>query len=582
MCALAAVCVGALDGAASSQTGLANPTETGFHATVSTVAGSGSFGTIDGPAAQASFVYPSGVAAGLDGAVYVADAGAQRIRVIRGGRVSTVAGSSTIRARAGLWYIGGFRDGPALNAQFNDPTGVAVDADGRIFVADSDNHCVRLIDHGLVSTYAGSPEDRGSTDGPLAAARFDRPMSVAIDPKGGLYVADYGNGVRHIDASGNVTTVIATQTATGVAVSPGANHWVFAADRDSLRILRGGLVTIPSAGNRGPGSSSRTAMDADIGHPFMITAVDDERVFFTDEQTGAVRYVDVYDGTVRVIAGPHDEDMSNDSASFADGPAARAGLADAAGVTFDNRGRLLVADAGNRRVRLISGLNMRSALMPSVDLIPAETAPRGRFRIAVIGSSIVWTNTIWDTSIERALEDGLNDTGRKVWVQPIRMQATALHDSYTYLDEVLLPTHGADLVVLVLNDGMLQVEGPYWEDVIATRLPALNARLHAGGIRLVVAFHPMAWDYLGAAFPRLDRYTAGHEFVLDYGLTYDHMLHALRGTHVPMIDMWPEFEAWQRAPNHQPLYGTDDKHLTVAGREMMGRALAKDLSPYVK
>jgi len=413
-------------------------------------------------------------------------------------------------------------------------------------------------------------------------ARFDRPMSVAVDPKGGLYVADYGNGVRRIDAAGNVTTVISTKTATGVAVSPGVNHWIYAADRNALHVLRGELVTIPAAGYRAPGTPGRTGMDADIGHPFMVTAVDDERVFFTDEQTGAVRYYDSYDGTVRVVAGPHDEDMSNDSASFADGPAARAGLADAAGVSVDNSGRLLVADAGNRRVRLISGLNLRSALMPSVDLIPVETAPRGRLRIAVIGSSIVWTNTIWDTSIERALEDGLDSTGRKVWVQPIRMQATALRDTFTYLDEVLLPTHGADVVVLVVNDGMLDLEGKDWESVIATRLPALNARLRAEGIRLVVAFHPMAWDYLGAAFPRFDRDTSGREFVMDYDLTYEHMLRALKGTNVPLIDLWPEFDAWQRAPNHQPLYGTDDKHLTVAGREMMGRALAKDLSPYLK
>jgi sugar lactone lactonase YvrE len=320
-----------------------------------------------------------GVAVAADGTVYVADAGAQRIRAIRDGNVSTVAGSATKTARGGLWFLGGFGNGAASEAQFNNPTGVAVDSQGRIYVADSNNHCIRLIEHGVVTTYAGEPTQVGSSDGPPSNARFDRPISVAVDPKGGLYVADYGNGVRHIDAAGTVTTVIATKTATGVTVSPGVNHLVYAADRNSLRVLRSGvMVAIPSAGYREKGSAA-PAMDADVGHPFMVTAADDERVFFTDEETGAVRYLDVYDGTVRLVVGPRYEDASNDAAAFRDGPASQAEVNDAAGVSFDDRGRLLLADAGNRRLRLISGLDLRPALMPNIDLIPAQTAPQAGF-----------------------------------------------------------------------------------------------------------------------------------------------------------------------------------------------------------
>jgi hypothetical protein len=325
-------------------------------------------------------------------------------------------------------------------------------------------------------------------------------------------------------------------------------------------------------------------MDADIGHPYMVAGADDDRVFYTDEETGAVRFLDVYNGIVRVVAGPRYEDSSNDSASFGDGPAAVAGVADAAGIALDDRGRLVFADSGNRRVRSIAPLNLRTALLPTVDLIPTEVAPRGVVRIDVIGSSIVWTNTVWDGSIEGTLEDDLKAAGHNAWVQGIRMQAARLHDVLSYLGEVIAPTHTADVAVLVLNDAMLDDEGVDWESVLRTQLKKASASLTAEGIRLVVVYHPTAEDYLGPDFFKLDSGVnggVGGEVALRYGITYDRVISDLRNSGVAFVDLWSDFQAWQKAPDHKPLFGTDDKHLSVAGRVLLGKLMAQHLMRYV-
>jgi hypothetical protein len=113
--------------------------------TVSTLSGSGSTGYGDGSAREASFMMPMGIANGLDGDVYVADAAAQRIRVVdREGTVRTLAGSGTPDA-SGVWVPGGYADGAAAQSRFNRPAAVAVGADARVYVADSYNHCIRVI-----------------------------------------------------------------------------------------------------------------------------------------------------------------------------------------------------------------------------------------------------------------------------------------------------------------------------------------------------------------------------------------------------------------------------------------------------
>jgi sugar lactone lactonase YvrE len=166
---------------------------------VSTIAGSAE-GFTDGLGIAARFHTPSGLAIDAAGNIYVADTGNHAIRKIsRSGLVITLAGSGKP----------GFSDGSGVAAQFNGPIGVAVDGAGRVFVADSYNDRIRVIQQdGSVSTLAGGDRP-GFVDGPGASARFETPTGLAIDRAGTLWVADTGsNAIRRVQQDGSVSTLM--------------------------------------------------------------------------------------------------------------------------------------------------------------------------------------------------------------------------------------------------------------------------------------------------------------------------------------------------------------------------------------
>lgn len=165
---------------------------------VATLAG-GVEGFLDGQGAAARFDTPSGIALDALGNLYVADTGNHAIRkVTPAGAVTTLAGTGHP----------GFRDGPGAQAQFDGPMALAIDAAGRVIVADAYNDRIRAIaPDGTVTTLAGGAGP-GDVDGPGAQARFDTPCAVLVEPGGRLLVADTRNdALRAIDAAGNVTTL---------------------------------------------------------------------------------------------------------------------------------------------------------------------------------------------------------------------------------------------------------------------------------------------------------------------------------------------------------------------------------------
>ncbi len=212
--------------------------------TVSTFAGSGKAGLVNGAKAAAQFYAPADAQPGLDGEVYVADLNNNVVRVIDDkGQVSTFAGKG----------VSGFVDGYKTVARFNLPTSLAVDESG-VYVTDLGNHAVRLVTvDGQVVTLAGTGK-AGLKDGPAAQAQFSAPYGIARGIDGGLYVADSGNHrVRFITSAGTVLTVAGTtqgfqdgpiqvallDTPYGIAV--GVDGAVYVAEIGNRRVRRVGL-----------------------------------------------------------------------------------------------------------------------------------------------------------------------------------------------------------------------------------------------------------------------------------------------------------------------------------------------------
>lgn len=176
---------------------------------VSILAGTeGVIGDADGPALSAKFNAPIGVAVLEDGAVAVADTYNDKIKIIRDGEVTTLAGTTR-----------GFADGSATSAKFDTPSGVTAWADGSIIVADTMNSRIRVISaDGSVATIAGNG-DAESRDGTLFEAAFYRPSAVAISPEGSLFIGD-GNAVRTIKSRAIPVVETITKRQRGFADGP--------------------------------------------------------------------------------------------------------------------------------------------------------------------------------------------------------------------------------------------------------------------------------------------------------------------------------------------------------------------------
>ncbi|MDQ2657414.1 MAG: IPT/TIG domain-containing protein [Bacteroidota bacterium] len=170
---------------------------------VSTLAGTGVAGFADGAGAEAQFNAPTDVDVDDNGVVYVADNANHRIRKITpDGVVSTVAGD-----------VSGFSDGEVATALFKNPSGVSVDGEGNLYVADRLNHRIRKIDMtaGVVSTVAGAGTV-GSRDGAANEAQFNNPYGLEVDDDGSIVVADLSNNKIRMVEEGNVSTIAGSTT----------------------------------------------------------------------------------------------------------------------------------------------------------------------------------------------------------------------------------------------------------------------------------------------------------------------------------------------------------------------------------
>jgi hypothetical protein len=177
---------------------------------ISTLAGSANGGTADGTGAAAQFNYPRGITTDANGTIYLSDTDNHRIRKItRAGVTTTIAGGTQ-----------GYTDGDGIYAKFNEPSGIVVDAAGYVYVSDTYNHCIRKISpYGTVTTFVGSTSGvSGTTNASGISARFYYPVGLVMDSAGNFYVVDSGNNrIRKITAAGVVTTFAGTTQGYGDA-----------------------------------------------------------------------------------------------------------------------------------------------------------------------------------------------------------------------------------------------------------------------------------------------------------------------------------------------------------------------------
>jgi sugar lactone lactonase YvrE len=271
---------------------------------VTTLAGDRSSGTADGTGAAARFFAPSGIAVDNTGTLIVADTSNHTVRKITpGGVVTTFVGTAGVP---------GASDGYRPTAVFNMPHGIAAGPAADIYVADSENHTIRRVNHdGIVTTIAGLASTPGTSDGLGAAARFSRPLGLAVDGAGNVYVADTSNHtVRKISANGEVTTLAGMAGSLGYA--------------------------------DGSGSAAR------FNFPTSIELAPDGKLYVTDWGNDLIRTVTT-NGVVATVAG----DLG--VGGHADGRGSAARFTTAYDVAVGADGTAYVADTLNYSIRKVTG-----------------------------------------------------------------------------------------------------------------------------------------------------------------------------------------------------------------------------------
>lgn len=315
---------------------------------VSTLAGS-SKGYADGTGDEAKFDDLQGVAVDDDGTIYVADVNNHMVRKITAdGKVTTLAGSGE----------DGFADGQGAAAQFSFLTGLDVDAQGNVYVADLRNNSIRKISpDGNVITMAGTAEP-GYADGPGSTARFNWPVRLTVDALGNVYVAEFGNHkIRLVTPEGDVTTIagssqgFADGTGTeakfdsphGIAIDANGTMYIADGGNNKIRkISKAGVVTTLAGSDMGFADGTGSA--AMFNSPGGVDIMANGNILVADTDNNSVRMV-TPEGIVTTMAGS--------TSGYADGSGEEAKFKEIKSVTVGSDGTIYIGDKGNQKVRKI-------------------------------------------------------------------------------------------------------------------------------------------------------------------------------------------------------------------------------------
>ncbi|MGI8783510.1 MAG: SBBP repeat-containing protein [Acidobacteriota bacterium] len=333
---------------------------------ITTRVGTGPPGSVGdgGPATVAALNFPYGIAVSGN-RLYVVEEASNRVR-----KVDLATG--VITAFAGTGEAGPRGDGgPALAAGFTQPTGLAVDRNGNVYIADNANHRIRKVDANtnVITTVAGNGDQGNSGDNGLAtAASLAYPNGIAVDSAGNIYIADQQNRkIRRVDTSGIITTyagngqsayagdngqAVAASfiTPNDIAVDSAGN--LFVADLAAYVIRRIDAVskvitTVAGTGRSENSGDGGAARQASLVYPNAVALDSAGNLFIADYYT--VRRVDAATQTISTVAGTGEYGFSGDNVPAFDA------TVDAVRLAFDAAGNLFITDRLNHRIRAVRG-----------------------------------------------------------------------------------------------------------------------------------------------------------------------------------------------------------------------------------
>jgi streptogramin lyase len=337
--------------------------------TIRTIAGTGrgTDGGEGGSALETNLVQPFDVELGPDGALYICEFGAHRIRRLdlKTNEVTNVAGTGDVG------YSG---DGNlATKATLNQPHELQFDRDGNLYFTDMRNHAIRMIEAktGVITTLAGNGKPGFAGDGgPAPAAQLNQPHSVCLDEQRGLYIADVGNHrVRRIDlTTRRIETIAGTGERKlpregGIAASEplfgpravclvNGELWIALREGHSvwrLNLKTGNLHRVAGNGKAGYNVDRGPAKEALVNSPKGISLGLDGRVYLVDSSNHCLRAIDPNTYTIETIAG-----LGGQKGFGGDGGApSKSLLNNPHGIGFGPHGEIFIGDSDNHRVRAI-------------------------------------------------------------------------------------------------------------------------------------------------------------------------------------------------------------------------------------
>jgi sugar lactone lactonase YvrE len=342
---------------------------------ITTVAGNGTAGYVEaqdgGPAISAELNGPTGVAVDVNGNIYVADASNNRIRMVaaKTGNITTVAGNGTQCSNPTASTACGDGGAPT-SAELNDPFGVAVDASGNIYIADTNDLRVRKVTFPpnatpFISTVAGNGSGSYNGDNqPATSATIDHPTGVAVDANGNIYISDkFNQRIRVVFSSGAIINV---------SNPVGGDIYTVAGDPSGCGLFCG-------SGGGGYSGNAGPATSAELHYPYGIAVDPIGNIYFADFFNNCVRMVaastfNTYTtGDIYNLAGT----CPNAGFTGDGGVATNAALNLPWGVALDLSGNVYIGDSSNNRVRAIGSQFANNTFSPLYKVLSILYAPPG-------------------------------------------------------------------------------------------------------------------------------------------------------------------------------------------------------------